>query len=101
MLAVHNAADHSYPLLIISIRSTWRVVGLEFGYLAQKAEWPQQLPLVLDLIRFTELARRRGETGLLTFLASFFKSPLGVSENDFVRQFQMLEAWTSGVGAER
>ena len=50
-------------------------------------------PLVLDLIRFTELARRRGETGLLTFLASFFKSPLGVTENDFVRQFQMLEAW--------
>jgi myo-inositol-1-phosphate synthase len=50
-------------------------------------------PLVLDLIRFTELAARRGETGLLTFLASFFKSPLGVSENDFVRQFQMLEQW--------
>ena len=50
-------------------------------------------PLVIDLIRLTELAHRRGERGLLTFLASFFKSPLGVSENDFVRQFQMLEAW--------
>ncbi|QDU92841.1 inositol-3-phosphate synthase [Lignipirellula cremea] len=50
-------------------------------------------PLVLDLIRFTELAVRRGETGLMTFLASFFKSPLGITENDFVRQFQMLEAW--------
>ena len=54
-------------------------------------------PLVLDLIRFTELARRRGETGRLTFLASFFKSPHGVQEHGFVRQFQMLEAW----GAER
>ena len=50
-------------------------------------------PLVLDLIRFTELARSRGETGLLTFLASFFKSPHGVAEHGFVRQFQMLEAW--------
>ena len=35
-------------------------------------------PLVLDLVRFTELAHRRGERGLLTFLASFFKSPLGI-----------------------
>ena len=52
-------------------------------------------PLVLDLTRFTELARNRGETGLLTFLASFFKSPYGVTEHGFVRQFQMLEAWAS------
>jgi myo-inositol-1-phosphate synthase len=50
-------------------------------------------PLVIDLLRFTDLAHRRGERGLLTFLASFFKSPLGTSENDFVRQFQILEAW--------
>jgi myo-inositol-1-phosphate synthase len=50
-------------------------------------------PLVLDLVRLTEFARRRGCKGLLTFLASFFKSPLGVHQNDFVRQFQMLEDW--------
>lgn len=50
-------------------------------------------PLVLDLIRFTELARRRGDIGRLTFLASFFKSPYGIEEQDFTRQFQMLEAW--------
>jgi myo-inositol-1-phosphate synthase len=57
-------------------------------------------PLVLDLIRFTERAARRGERGLLTFLASFFKSPLGVKENDFVRQFQMLERWAEEVRQE-
>ena len=50
-------------------------------------------PLVLDLVRFTELARRRGDTGKLTFLASFFKSPDGVREQGFVRQFEMLEDW--------
>ena len=55
-------------------------------------------PLVIDLVRFTELAHRRGERGLLTFLASFFKSPLGVQENDFVPQFQMLQAWAKSVG---
>ncbi len=52
-------------------------------------------PLVLDLVRFTDLARRRGETGLMTFLASFFKSPLGVEEHRFDRQFAMLEDWAS------
>lgn len=50
-------------------------------------------PLVLDLFRFTELAARKGETGLLTFLASFFKSPLGTGENDFATQFKMLTDW--------
>ena len=55
-------------------------------------------PLVLDLVRFTELAQRKGERGLLTFLSSFFKSPHGVTEHDFVRQFQMLQAWASGAG---
>jgi myo-inositol-1-phosphate synthase len=55
-------------------------------------------PLVLDLVRFTELAHRRGERGLLTFLASFFKSPHGVTEHDFARQFQMLQAWAGGAG---
>ena len=54
-------------------------------------------PLVLDLVRFTELARRRGQTGLLTFLASFFKSPHGVEEHRFDRQFQMLEDWAKTV----
>jgi myo-inositol-1-phosphate synthase len=50
-------------------------------------------PLVIDLVRLTVLAWRRGETGLLRFLASFFKSPLGVAEHRFDRQFQMLEEW--------
>ena len=55
-------------------------------------------PLVLDLVRFTELAWRRGELGALTFLASFFKSPYEVDQQSFIHQFQMLEAWA---GRER
>jgi myo-inositol-1-phosphate synthase len=50
-------------------------------------------PLAIDLFRFAELSARNGEVGLLTQLACFFKSPTGVDENDFVRQFQLLEAW--------
>jgi myo-inositol-1-phosphate synthase len=50
-------------------------------------------PLALDMVRFTDLARRRSETGLMKFLASFFKSPYGVEEHCFDRQFQWLEQW--------
>jgi myo-inositol-1-phosphate synthase len=57
-------------------------------------------PLVLDLIRFVELAHRRGETGVLSHLCSFFKSPLGTDEHAFSSQFQMLEAWAAGVRRE-
>ncbi len=50
-------------------------------------------PLVLDLVRFTELAWRRKHVGPMPFLAGFFKSPYGVTEHSFERQFQMLEEW--------
>lgn len=56
-------------------------------------------PLVLDLVRFTHLAWRCGHVGRMPFLASFFKSPYGVSEHRFERQFEMLEQWTAGVRA--
>ena len=54
-------------------------------------------PLVIDLVRLTERAYRNGDRGLLTFLSSFFKSPLGTNENSFAKQFQMLEAWIASV----
>jgi myo-inositol-1-phosphate synthase len=55
-------------------------------------------PLVIDLVRLTERARRAGEHGLLTFLACFFKSPLPHgTEHNFVKQFQMLEDWVERV----
>ncbi|HEV2947467.1 MAG TPA: inositol-3-phosphate synthase [Gemmataceae bacterium] len=52
-------------------------------------------PLVIDLARLGLLAQRRGEAGVLRHLACFFKSPMGVEEHDFFRQFQMLEAYAS------
>jgi myo-inositol-1-phosphate synthase len=52
-------------------------------------------PLVLDLARFAALARQRGETGVLSFLASFFKSPLGDAPSAFADQFRALESWST------
>jgi myo-inositol-1-phosphate synthase len=50
-------------------------------------------PLVLDLVRLTALAQRRGEAGLLPHLACFFKNPLGINEHDFGKQFGLLEEY--------
>jgi myo-inositol-1-phosphate synthase len=57
-------------------------------------------PLVIDLVRLVDLADRRGETGELGFLASFFKSPLGTEEHDFFRQFRVLEEWVDRAAAD-
>ena len=68
-------------------------VPMTLQFIWQGCDSALAAPLVLDLIRLTELARRRGQKGQLQFLASFFKSPLGVTEHRFDRQFQMLEQW--------
>jgi myo-inositol-1-phosphate synthase len=47
-------------------------------------------PLVLDLVRLTEFAYRKGEAGPMTHLACFFKDPLGVSVHSFMDQVRLL-----------
>lgn len=47
-------------------------------------------PLVIDLARLTLLAQRRGESGVLEYLAPFFKGPMNVDDHDFFHQIQML-----------
>lgn len=50
-------------------------------------------PLVLDLVRLTERSHRAGETGILSHLGSFFKSPMGESPVEFAEQFRQLGDW--------
>ena len=50
-------------------------------------------PLAIDLVRFVSLAKNRGETGALPWLASFFKSPQGDPPAKFADQFRALESW--------
>jgi myo-inositol-1-phosphate synthase len=71
---------------------------MTFQFIWQGCDSVLAAPLVIDLVRFTVLAWQRGEVGLMRFLASFFKSPLGVEEHRFDRQFQMLESWAARGG---
>jgi myo-inositol-1-phosphate synthase len=47
-------------------------------------------PLAIDLARLADLEKRRGGKGLLKHLACFFKSPEGIEENDFFKQYDLL-----------
>jgi len=47
-------------------------------------------PLAIDLARLTDLEKQRGGKGQMRHLACFFKSPEGVMENDFFKQFDRL-----------
>ncbi len=58
-------------------------------------------PLVIDLIRFTEREARRGKSGVMTHLASFFKSPMECDVPEFAYQFQQLTQWAEQVAAEQ
>lgn len=53
-------------------------------------------PLVLDLVRLCDLALRRGERGVLTALAPFFKDPMGTDEQRLVQQDEDLLRWVAG-----
>jgi myo-inositol-1-phosphate synthase len=52
-------------------------------------------PLLIDIVRLTLLAQRRGETGVLKHLACFFKSPMGCAEHDFFKQMDMLAEYVA------
>lgn len=57
-------------------------------------------PLVIDLIRLSEREARRGGVGVMSHLASFFKSPMGSDEPAFALQFENLKQWVAKVAAE-
>jgi myo-inositol-1-phosphate synthase len=58
-------------------------------------------PLVLDLVRLTELAARRGESGVLEHTALFFKAPLGGGRHDFSDQVKRLHDYVERVLSAR
>ncbi len=52
-------------------------------------------PLVLDLARLADREKRAGGLGVMKFLSSFFKSPMGTETMDFPSQVQQLVEWVN------
>jgi myo-inositol-1-phosphate synthase len=79
-----TAWDHVHFQGFLGVRMT-----LQFTW--QGCDSALAAPLVIDLARLTLFAQRRGESGVLGHLASFFKSPMGADDHDFAHQFAALE----------
>jgi myo-inositol-1-phosphate synthase len=85
-----TAWDHVHFQGFLGVR-----MSLQFTW--QGSDSALAAPLVIDLARLTLLAHRRGEVGPLKHLACFFKSPMGVEEHDFFRQFALLEEYVQSI----
>jgi myo-inositol-1-phosphate synthase len=104
--SMHTHVGIDYVESLDDLKTAWDFIHFE-GFLGHKMTmqftWQGcdsilAAPLVLDMIRFTELAMRRGEVGPMTHLAPYFKSPLGVTEQDLHRQVQLMLEHFSSIG---
>jgi myo-inositol-1-phosphate synthase len=73
---------------------------MQMHFLWQGCDSALAAPLVVDLVRLTDLAQRRGEVGTLPQLACFFKTPIDVPERDFASQMARLDRYARTVRRE-
>ena len=99
--------DSDYVPSLHDLKTAWDFVHFE-GFLGFKMAlqfiWQGcdailAAPLILDLVRFADLAASRGESGSMPHLACFFKQPLGVKEQDLHGQWQLLSDYLDRVRA--
>jgi myo-inositol-1-phosphate synthase len=102
---LHTHVGIDYVPSLHDLKTAWDFVHFE-GFLgfkmAMQFTWQGcdailAAPLVLDLVRFADLAQRRGEAGPMPHLACFFKQPHGVAEHNLHRQWLQLVAYLERV----
>lgn len=102
---LHTHVGIDYVPSLHDLKTAWDFVHFE-GFLGFKMAlqftWQGcdailAAPLVLDLVRFADLARQRGESGPLPHLACYFKQPFGMTEHDLHRQWQLLQDYLARV----
>lgn len=85
-------ADHKVAWDFIQFRG-WGGHRMRMQFTWEGTDAVLAAPLVLDLARLVEWARRRGEAGPIGPLGLFFKSPEGSTEMNLHRQFDALLRW--------
>jgi myo-inositol-1-phosphate synthase len=94
----HSSVHINYVPSLDDQKTAWDFIHFE-GFLETKMSlqfiWQGfdsilAAPLVLDLIRLTDKALERGESGTMPHLYCFFKSPLDEDSHDLVSQFKKL-----------
>jgi myo-inositol-1-phosphate synthase len=98
---LHTHVTIDYVPSLHDWKTAWDFVHFE-GFLGAKMSlqftWTGSdsalaAPLVLDLVRWSELALARGEFGELAHTACYFKAPLAGGTHDFHQQFARLLAY--------
>ena len=105
---LHTHVGIDYVPSLHDLKTAWDFVHFE-GFLGFKMAlqfiWQGcdailAAPLVLDLVRFADLAASRGEAGPMPHLACYFKQPFGVQEHDLHSQYRMLLDYLDRVRAD-
>jgi myo-inositol-1-phosphate synthase len=106
---LHTHVGIDYVPSLHDLKTAWDFIHFE-GFLGFKMAlqfiWQGcdailAAPLILDLIRFADLAASRGESGPMPHLACFFKQPFGVDEHDLHQQWHMLKEYLDDVRASQ
>jgi myo-inositol-1-phosphate synthase len=87
--------DHKVAWDFIQFRG-WGGHSMRMQFTWEGTDAVLAAPLILDLARLIDLARRRGEGGPIGALALFFKSPEGTTEMSLHRQYDLLLSWARG-----
>jgi myo-inositol-1-phosphate synthase len=93
-------ADHKVAWNFIQFRG-WGGHRMRMQFTWEGTDSVLAAPLVIDLARLIDLARRRGESGPLGALGLFFKTPEGSPEMNLHRQYEALLRWANEPPAER
>lgn len=95
---LHTQVSIDYVPSLGDWKTAWNLVHFEgflgtrmsFNFTWNGCDTALAAPLLLDLIRFVELAWRNGEHGHLGHLDAYFKSPTGCQDHDFRHQMARL-----------
>lgn len=99
------STDIQYVPSLGDWKTAWDLIHFEgflgtqmtFQFTWQGCDSALAAPLVLDLVRLTDLAWQQGESGLLAQFAPFFKNPLDGHTHDFAQQMAGLYAWLDSI----
>ena len=102
---LHTHVGIDYVPSLKDLKTAWDFVHFE-GFLNFKMSlqftWQGcdavlAAPLILDMVRFADLAAREGDQGgSMPWLSCFFKAPVGVQEHDLHNQFHLLMDYVEG-----
>ncbi len=106
---LHTHVGIDYVPSLNDLKTAWDFIHFQ-GFLGYKMSmqfiWQGcdsilAAPIVLDMARLADLAKRRGESGPMRHLSCFFKKPLAVDQHDLHLQWHLLTDYIEQVRADR